>query len=190
MYTFKNENRIAFYLALIMAIFLTSAFVYAIAYGQAYNLNEMASAISGSSAEKPEVKVEYEVMLEHTDGSKLPLRLVSFIKGKCRVIPNIGNVCYGGFTDKTSNDTRKVDQEKPVDTSEVINLEYKKGNVINMQDFVHESNHAVMYHFMSRVKCETNWRYTECLEPMAYDQQYLYEQLIELSKAGKIKLKF
>lgn len=191
MYQIKNENKIAFYLALFMATMFTSAFAFAIVHGESYNGNEMASAMMRSSGEKPKTETVYEFKIKHTDGGELPVRLVRFIEAQCKDIQKVGLACWGGWTDKTSNNARKQDQEHPVDTQEEINLVYLGGKPeIQMKDFVHESNHAILYHWLSRVNCESNWRYAECMEKMAYDQQFLYEQIVDLSKYGKLKIRF
>ena len=131
-----------------------------------------------------EIKVKYEFVLKHRDGTDLPIKLVEFTKNGC-IQTEQGTACLGGYTDKKSNNTRKQDPEHPVDTTEVIYLLYQKGNRINLDNFLHEANHAITIHYMSRAICETNWRYGECLEAIAYDTGDIYNQI---KKQKNIKL--
>lgn len=162
-----------------------------IAYGitRAQVVNEQYSVNLGQQG-RPETTVVYEFTLQHTDGSRLPIKLVTF-KQKCKTTPD-GDLCYGGFTEFKSDNARKNDVEHPVDTQEAIYMDFtKKGKVpvVKMDELLHELHHAVQYHWMSRDICETNWRYSDCLERLAYDYQGLYNQLIQLQKKGRIILK-
>ena len=148
---------------------------------------EMASAMFGQS--KPEYKMVYTFPLMHRDGSKLPLELIE-IKNACKELKDIGTTCYGGFTTTTSQDITNGEVLK--DTQEVIHLTFKKGKkpIIKMDTFLHEAQHSITYHWLSRDMCKSNWRYPECLEAQAYDLQSLYNQVRQLERDKLIKIEY
>lgn len=134
--------------------------------------------------------ISHQYPLLHKDGTNVQLNLIKLNKQNCIAL-NGQLGCVGGFTKHTSNYTRRQDIEHPVDTTETINLIYtSKGRtpVISEEDILHELFHAVDIHYMSRTVCETNWRYSECLESKAYDYTYLLRQVRVLQKKGKIIL--
>ena len=158
----------------------------------AYNITragdeETASAVLGRTP--PEFKTVYEYPLMHRDGSKLPLKLIE-IKNPCTELKDIGKVCLGGFTTNTSQDNTNGEYLK--DTQEVIHLTFKKGKkpTIRMEETIHEQNHTCIYHYLSREDCKTNWRYSECTEKIAYCQQELYKQTVQLEKLKLIKIEY
>lgn len=121
----------------------------------------------------------YQFPLMHRDGSVIQLKLIKFNKPNCITIDGQTG-CSGGFTQQVSNYKRRVDTEHPVDTTETINLTFLPGKVpkIDEENLLHELFHAVQFHYMSRSICETNWRYSECMEAQAYDFTYLYKQVV------------
>jgi hypothetical protein len=149
--------------------------------------------LSGITGSQPmDYDTMYQFPLMHRDGSVVQLKLIKFNKDNCAEVDGEKG-CVMGFTGTKNNYKRKVDAEHPVDTTETINLVYSmkgKTPVISMSDFIHESNHACMFHYMSRTMCETNWRYSECMESIAYCSQTMYKDVRRLEKLKLIKLNY
>jgi len=139
--------------------------------------------------------------LKHRDGSPLVLNLIKFNKPVCATatstevingatITNVFSGCVGGFTHEESDYTRKRDPEHPTDTTETVSLTFIPGAIPKIRQVIlyHELFHAVDFHWHSRSVCETNWRYSECMESQAYDYTDLLDQVQALQNKRKIKL--
>lgn len=149
---------------------------------------EAMSALVGTTA-KPDYSMVYQYPLMHRDGTVMQLKLIKFNKENCVVIDGEKG-CSGGFTEQTSNYKRRYDSEHPVDTTETINLVFTPGKIpkVNEENIMHEVYHAVNLHYMSRPDCETNWRYSTCMENQAYDYTYVIRQIRDLQTQKRIKL--
>lgn len=152
-------------------------------------VQEQMSAQNGSDGHKYDFDIVKTFQLKHKDGTILTFNLVKFNKTECITVENIVG-CVGGFTGHESNNKRKFDPEKPVDTTETINLIFTnaKRPIVDEESFAHELVHASDYHWNSRTECETNWRYAECMESKAYDYTYLLKQFRQLDRQKLIKI--
>ena len=132
----------------------------------------------------------YQFPLTNRDGTVTQLKLIKFDKENCVMIDGVKG-CSAGFTEIKDNQTRKQDPEHPVDTTESINLIFTtkgKTPVISEEDLFHELTHSNFTHYMSRKVCETNWRYGECQEAIAYNYTHLVKQVRDLQKLKLIKI--
>lgn len=156
-----------------------------------YHITRASEAFSAVTARQPmDFTMVYQYPLMHKDGSVVQLKLIKFNKGNCTTIDGETD-CVEGFTSHESNFKRKFDSEHPVDTTETVNLTFKLKNKIpqiSEEDVLHELYHVVNIHYMSRPVCESNWRYSECLEAQAYGYTHLVNQVRELQKQKRIKL--
>jgi len=147
---------------------------------------EMSAKITFSDSD---YKMIYEFPLVNRDGTITKLRLIKFYKPICGEVDGQQG-CIGGFTKQVSNSTRRQDTEHPVDTTETVNLTFTPGKVplVSEENVLHELYHANDFHWHSRSVCETNWRYSECMESQAYNYTYLLKQVRNLQKQKLIKL--
>lgn len=148
---------------------------------------ESLSAVLSSS--KLDYAMVYQYPLMHRDGKVVQLQLIKFNKPACVEVGGEKG-CVGGWTSTKSDYTRRYDIEHPVDTTEIIHIEFTKSKipVVSYEELLHELYHANFIHFMSRPECETNWRYSECQENQAYNYTHLVKQIKQLEKQKKIKL--
>ena len=123
------------------------------------------------------------------DGTITKLRLIKFYKPICGEVDGQQG-CVGGFTKQVSDYTRRKDSEHPVDTIEFVNLTFTPGKIplVSEENVLHELYHANDNHWHSRSVCETNWRYSECMESQAYNYTYLLKQVRDLQKQKLLKL--
>jgi len=170
-----------------LQIFLLLAIVFCFYQITRANTEESMSAVMYNS--KLDYTMVYQYPLMHRDGSVVQLKLIKFNKNQCTEIDGEKG-CIDGFTEQKSNYTRRQDSEHPVDTTEVINIPFKRAKipVVSEEVILHELYHAVFIHYMSRKDCESNWRYSECQESQAYDYTHLVKQVRQLQKQGKLKL--
>lgn len=149
---------------------------------------EMMSSTLGTNA-KYDFTMVYQYPIMHRDGTVVQLKLIKFNKEVCTEIEGERG-CVSAFTQTDSNYTRRQDQEHPVDTTETLNITFIPGKIpkIREEDLMHELIHVSDYHYMSRDVCETNWRYSSCLENKAYDYTYMWKQIKELQKQKRIKI--
>lgn len=147
---------------------------------------ELSAAMSFSDVD---YKMVYEFSLMNRDGTITKLRLIKFNSPICSEIDGQKG-CLMGFTKQISNYTRRTDSDHPVDTTEFVNLVFIPGKIpkVDEENIMHELYHANDYHYHSRQVCETNWRYSECMESQAYNYTYLLKQVRDLQKQKLIKL--
>lgn len=132
----------------------------------------------------------YQFPLTNRDGTVTQLKLIKFDKENCVMIDGVKG-CSAGFTETINNFKRKYDPEHLIDTTETINLTFTmkgKTPVVSEEDILHELNHSNFNHYMSREICETNYRYPECQEALAYNYTHLVRQVRDLQRLKLIKI--
>ena len=137
-----------------------------------------------SSNQKPEYIMLYQIPFMYRNGDVVQVKLIKITKEVCTVTQNGDTGCVDGWTEQKSDNTRKIDPEHPVDTTETIYLRAVPGKVLKVskESLQHELFHANDYHWHSRSVCETNWRYIECLENSAYNYVHLLKQMEQIKK--------
>lgn len=171
-----------------LQILLLSAIVFCFYQITRAGTEEIMSALTGTAGSMSYTMV-YQYPLMNRDGTVTQFKLIKFNKENCVEIDGQRG-CVGGFTEAKSNFTRKTDTEHYVDTTESINLTFTPGKIpkVDEENVLHELVHSNFLHYMSRPVCETNYRYSECQEALAYNYTYLLKQVRQLQKQGRIKL--